>query len=184
MQNKTNLRHTLIAARNALSADVRAHNDLAIGEHVITWLHAHPVKTLGVYWPIRNEPDLHAIYPTLVAQGMRLALPVVTDHHAPLKFLSWAPGDELIKDKMGIPTPKPLNREVHPDAVLVPCVGFNAALIRLGYGKGFYDRTLTNSPRPAAIGIAYAFSQATFDAASHDIALDVMITESTILLAE
>src|ERR1700757_659094 len=101
MQNKVNLRHTLLTSRDALSADLRAHNDLAIGEHVINWLSAHPAKSLGVYWPIRNEPDLHAIYPVLAAQGVQLALPVVTDHHAPLKFLSWMPGDELAKDKMG-----------------------------------------------------------------------------------
>lgn len=184
MQNKVNLRHTLLAARNALPADVRAHNDFAIGRQVVNWLIAHPVKTLGVYWPIRHEPDLHSIYRDIAARGVQLALPVVVDKNAPLKFLAWTPGDELAKDTMGIPTPVPSNLEVRPDAVLVPCVGFNAALIRLGYGKGFYDRTLAITPRPVAIGIAYALSAAVFDGAPHDVALDVMITESAILPAE
>ncbi|MGZ3159222.1 MAG: 5-formyltetrahydrofolate cyclo-ligase [Burkholderiaceae bacterium] len=183
MQNKTNLRHTLLAARNALAPDIRARNDFAIGRQVINWLAAHPVKTLGVYWPIRNEPDLHAVYPAIAAGDVQLALPVVVDKHAPLKFLAWTPGDELVTDTMGIPIPAPSNREVQPDAVLVPCVGFNAALIRLGYGKGFYDRTLAATPHPVAIGIAYALSEAVFDGAPHDVALDVIITESTILPA-
>lgn len=181
MQNKVNLRHGLLNARDALSADIRAHKDFSIGEHVINWLIDHPVKTLGVYWPIRNEPNLHGIYPNIAARGVQLALPVVADKEAPLKFLHWTPGDELVKDKMNIPTPTPSSSEVQPDAVLVPCVGFNAALIRLGYGKGFYDRTLATSHRPIAIGIAYALSEAVFDGAPHDVTLDVVITENGIV---
>ncbi len=180
MQTKTNLRHALIAARNALAPDVRTHNDFAIGESIINWLTAHPVKSLGVYWPIRNEPDLRRIYPILAARGVQLALPSVSDKHAPLKFLTWQPDDELAKDTMGIPAPDASSLELRPNALLVPCVGFNAKLIRLGYGKGFYDRTLANSPRPVAIGIAYAFSEAVFDGAPHDVALDVVVTENAI----
>lgn len=159
------------------------HNDFAIGRQVIDWLITHPVKTLGVYWPIRNEPDLHSIYPDIAARGVQLALPVVVAKEAPLQFLAWTPGDELAKDRMSIPIPVPSSVQVQPDAVLVPCVGFNAAMIRLGYGKGFYDRTLAITPRPATIGIAYAFSEVVFDGASHDVALDVVITESAILSA-
>ncbi|MGZ3236104.1 MAG: 5-formyltetrahydrofolate cyclo-ligase [Burkholderiaceae bacterium] len=184
MQNKVNLRNTLLAARNALAPEIRTHNDFAIGRQVINWLIAHPVRTLGVYWPIRNEPDLHSIYPDITARGVQLALPVVVAKEAPLQFLAWAPGDALANDRMGIPIPVPSSVEVQPDAVLVPCVGFNAALIRLGYGKGFYDRTLARSPRPITVGIAYAFSEVVFDGAPHDVALDVMITESAILSAE
>jgi 5-formyltetrahydrofolate cyclo-ligase len=183
MQNKVNLRQTLLAARDVLAPDVRAHNDFAIGKQLISWVDTHPVQTLGVYWPIRNEPDLHAVYADIAARGIRLALPVVVAKDIALKFLVWAPGDALTKDRMGIPTPTSSKLEVQPDALLVPCVGFNAALIRLGYGKGFYDRTLARSPRPVAIGIAYALSQAVFDGAPHDVALDVVITESTILSA-
>lgn len=181
MHNKVNLRHALLATRNALAPEVRAHHDFAIGERIINRLHSHPVKTLGVYWPIRSEPDLQRIYPELVARGVQLALPSVSDKNAPLKFLAWKPGDEMAKDTMGIPTPVPSSVEVQPDALLVPCVGFNARLIRLGYGKGYYDRTLAVSPRPVAIGVAYAFSEAVFTGAPHDVALDVIVTESAII---
>jgi 5,10-methenyltetrahydrofolate synthetase len=181
MQNKVNLRRTLLNARDALSDDMRARSDFSIGEHVTHWLNDHPVNTLGVYWPIRNEPDLRKIYSDISARGVQLALPVVVDKEAPLKFLRWTPGDALDKDRMGIPTPKPSCPDVRPDAVLVPCVGFNANLVRLGYGKGFYDRTLAASPRPVAIGIAYACTEAVFEGAPHDVALDVMITERGIV---
>lgn len=181
MQNKVNLRQTLLAARDALPDSARAHGDFAIGEHVINWLIDHPVQTLGVYWPIRNEPDLRNIYPAIAARGIQLALPVVVSTDMPLQFLTWTLGEELAKDSMGVPAPSISNKQVQPDAILVPCVGFNAALIRLGYGKGFYDRTLAASPRPTAIGVAYALSEAVFEGAPHDVALDAVITEKTIL---
>lgn len=180
MQNKTELRHALLAARNALTAEARVRWDTAIGIQVVEWLRTHPVQTLGVYWPIRNEPDLRRIYPDLAAHGVQLALPVVAGKHMPLKFLAWMPGDPLIKDRMGVPTPVAASAAVQPDAVLVPCVGFNAALVRLGYGSGFYDRTLAILPRPVTIGIAYDCSGVAFDAASHDVALDMIITETAI----
>lgn len=181
MQNKVNLRQTLLAARDALSGNERAHKDFAIGEHVINWLIDHSVQTLGVYWPIRNEPDLRQLYPAIAARGIQLALPAVVGKDMPLQFQAWALHEELVKDSMGVPAPSISNKQVQPDAILVPCVGFNAALNRLGYGKGFYDRTLAISPRPIAIGIAYALSEAAFEGAPHDVALDAVITEKTIL---
>ena len=80
---------------------------------------------------------------------------------------------------MGIAVPAPPRTVVQPQALLVPCVGFNADRIRLGYGGGFYDRTLENMPRPLTIGIGYACAQADFDAAPHDVALDMIVTEGT-----
>jgi len=180
MRNKTNLRQALLAARSALADDVRARWDNAIGKQLLNWLNTHPSKILAVYWPIRNEPDLRMIYPDLTARGIQLALPVVAGKEAPLKFLQWSIGDPLIPDEMGVPTPAATSIEVLPDAVLVPCVGFNAELIRLGYGGGFYDRTLATSSRPVAIGIGYACTRTLFDAELHDVALDLVITESAI----
>ena len=180
MQNKTKLRLALLAARNALAGDLRTDWDLSLGDQLVNWLQVHPVKTLGVYWPIQNEPDLRKIYPVLTTRGVQLALPVVVGKKAPLKFLHWRPGEPLAKDMMGIPAPIAGSPEVSPDAVLLPCVGFNPAMIRLGYGGGYYDRTLALLPRPVTIGIAYACARTTFNAAPHDVALDVIITENTI----
>jgi 5-formyltetrahydrofolate cyclo-ligase len=73
--------------------------------------------------------------------------------------------------------PSPPQVIVQPQALLIPCVGFNRQRMRLGYGGGYYDRTLAASPRPLAIGIAYRGSLATFAADPYDIALDAIITE-------
>lgn len=176
--NKKCLRQDLIAQRQTLAPTVRAEWDRAIGKHLSRLLETWSSRIIGIYWPIRNEPDLRELYAVWAARGMQLALPVVIDPDLPLKFLAWAPGDPLAKDAMGVCVPAATAREVRPDIVLVPCVGFNAARVRLGYGGGFYDRTLANAPRPLAIGIGYSFMQADFTAEAHDVALDMIITET------
>lgn len=176
--DKNHLRKDLIAQRQAIVPAVRAEWDCAIAKHVSRMLETRPFRTIGIYWPIRNEPDLRELYAVLATRGMQLALPVVIDPDLPLKFLAWAPGDPLVKDAMGVWVPAMTAREVLPDLVLVPCVGFNTARVRLGYGGGFYDRTLANAPRPLSIGIGYSFMQADFAAEAHDVALDMIITET------
>jgi 5-formyltetrahydrofolate cyclo-ligase len=178
ISNKNTLRRVLLANRQAIAAEVRSEWDEAIGERVIACLAAHPAKTLGVYWPIRGEPDLRKTYADLAARGVRLALPLIAAHDLPLRFAEWTPGDALVKDALGVSIPATVIA-TQPDALLIPCVGFNAGNIRLGYGGGFYDRTLAAVPRPVAIGIAYACSLAEFDGAAHDVALDWIITEQS-----
>jgi 5,10-methenyltetrahydrofolate synthetase len=177
MPEKTVLRRTLLANRQAIAAEVRNQWDAAIGERVIDWCTRHQQRALGVYWPVRGEPDLRPAYAELAARGVQLALPVVVDKDAPLRFAVWTPGDALTKDAFGVSTPAQASATIQPDALLIPCVGFNARNYRLGYGGGFYDRTLALEPRPLAVGIAYECSLAEFDEASHDIALDCIITE-------
>lgn len=175
--SRSHLRSILLAKRQAITAQMRMQYDAAIGAQVIAWSVRDSIKSLGVYWPIRAEPDLRAIYPTLVAHGVQLALPVVVDKQAPLRFLAWTPGDELCVDALGITAPRSNAAIVQPQALLIPCVGFNRQQMRLGYGGGFYDRTLALQPRPFALGIAYACTLTTFDAAAHDVAMDLIITD-------
>jgi len=130
---------------------------------------------------MQDEPDLRAAFAQLAARGVKLALPVVTAPAAPLAFAAWAPGDALVKDALGVSVPASLDLVPCPQALLIPCVGFNAARFRLGYGGGYYDRTLAVVPRPLTVGIAYACLAASFDAAPHDIALDTILTESAAL---
>jgi 5-formyltetrahydrofolate cyclo-ligase len=104
---------------------------------------------------------------------------VVAAKDAPLRFAAWTPGDAVVRDMMGVSIPAPPQRIVQPQALLIPCVGFTSGRVRLGYGGGFYDRTLAMSPRPLAIGIAYSIARTTFAHAPHDAVLDLVITESS-----
>ena len=181
MQNKAELRARLLALRNAITADQRPLHDHQIAIKILEWWSVARAPTLGVYWPMRGEPDLQGIYAVLVAQGVQLALPVVVSDDAPLKFVAWTPGDPLSSDRFGSAIPAKLEPELQPQALLIPCVGFSRERFRLGYGGGFYDRTLALAPRPYSIGVAYAITETTFAADPYDIALDVVMTEEKTL---
>jgi 5,10-methenyltetrahydrofolate synthetase len=174
---KRALRAALKAARREIGSEKRVQWDAHIGAQVMAWWRRRQPPVLGVYWPLHGEPDLRAAYSELVKAGAQLALPVVVNRNAPLAFAAWTPGDPMVADGMGVMVPGDLHFVERPPALLVPCLGFNADGYRLGYGGGFYDRTLAELPRPATLGIAYACQEAVFAHAAHDIALDVIVTE-------
>lgn len=176
---KSTLRRELLANRQAFDAEVRRSRDAMIAERVIAWCRKHHPSCLGVYIPVRGEPDLLSAYEEVEAIGTRLALPVVTAPETPLSFISWSPGDLLSKDSFGVPVPVAGER-LAPDALLIPCVGFDDRGYRLGYGGGFYDRTLALSPRPVAIGIAYACMKARFEPSPFDVPMDIVITDASV----
>jgi 5,10-methenyltetrahydrofolate synthetase len=174
---KAALRRALAAVRAAIDPARKAEWDAAIGAHLVAWWRARPVAALGVYCPMRGEADLSIAYAELAQSGVRLALPVVVARDAALGFADWRPGEAMVKDAIGVAVPATLRMVERPPALLVPCLGFNLAGYRLGYGGGFYDRTLALEPRPYTLGIAYACLAAQFASAPHDVALDRIITE-------
>lgn len=176
---KAALRKALKEARRAIDPATKVQWDARIGAQVLAWWRLRQPPRLGVYWPLHGEPDLRAAYSELAQAGVRLALPVVVARDAPLAFADWTPGETMVTDGMGVAVPGDLRFVERPPALLVPCLGFNADGYRLGYGGGFYDRTLEDKPRPATLGIAYACQQAVFGHAPHDVALDVVVTEET-----
>jgi 5-formyltetrahydrofolate cyclo-ligase len=176
--DKAALRQSLLHLRRNINDDIRTRWNAAIADRLENWLTLHPVATLGVFWPIRKEPDLLDLYKKIAGLGVRLALPVVIAKDEPLGFAAWAPDDAMEKDAFGVPVPAQLIFVTMPETLLVPCVGFNEQGFRLGYGGGFYDRTLAREPKPLAIGIAYACQKAVFEIGAHDIALDMIITEA------
>lgn len=175
---KAELRRTLLAARRAIDPALRAEWDAAIGARLLNWWRSSAQPALGVYWPLRGEPDLSATYAALAAAGAELCLPVVAQVGAPLSFAAWTPGEAMDKDEMGVAVPAALRLVPAPLALLVPCLGFNERRFRLGYGGGYYDRTLVQYPRPYTVGIAYGCMAASFANAAHDIALDMVLTET------
>lgn len=176
---KTALRKALRTARGALDPAIKVQWDAHIGAQILAWWRLRQVNGLGVYWPLAGEPDLSAAYAELVKAGVQLCLPVVMERAAPLSFVEWTPGEPMIPDEMGVQVPADLRFVARPPSLLIPCLGFNDAHYRLGYGGGYYDRTLAPVPRPHTLGIAYSNQQAVFSHGPHDVPLDVIVTETS-----
>jgi len=176
---KSALRKYLKLQRASLPDADKRDFDRRIGAQVVAWWRRTRPPLLAVYWPLSGEPDLNETYQALAAKGAALALPVVLARHAPLGFAAWTPGEAMLSDQMGIAVPADLRMVARPPALLVPCLGFDEHGYRLGYGGGFYDRTLAGAVRPATLGVAYACQAAQFDAGSHDLPLDLIVTETT-----
>jgi 5-formyltetrahydrofolate cyclo-ligase len=134
---------------------------------------------IGFYWPFKGEIDLRHLVRDLLAVGAEAALPVVVEKRQPLEFWSWRPRMKLARGIWNIPVPIEPNA-VRPTALLVPLLGFDAAGYRLGYGGGYYDRTLaTMNPKPLTIGVGYELGRLkTIYPQPHDIPLDAIVTEA------
>jgi 5-formyltetrahydrofolate cyclo-ligase len=133
---------------------------------------------LAFCWPIKGEYDARHLARTLRARGALTALPVVVAPKTPLAFREWHPGVELALGPLDIPYPKN-SAAIIPDAVLLPMNGWDAAGYRLGYGAGFFDRTLASlAKRPVVIGVAYEMAKLdTIHPQSWDIPTDFVVTE-------
>jgi 5-formyltetrahydrofolate cyclo-ligase len=176
--SRATLRKNLLALRRNTAPTMRHQWDSAIADNLLRWCSQYRPASLGLFWPIQAEPDLREIYPELQKMGIQLALPLVQAKQQPLLFLEWQSGDAMDTDEYGIPVPQQRERSLIPQVVLIPCVGYNRDKFRMGYGGGYYDRTLAKQPRPLALGIAYAQAQADFAAETHDIAMDEILTEN------
>jgi 5,10-methenyltetrahydrofolate synthetase len=171
-------RQRIIAERLSLSADERRRHAEMIGRHLSAALGNVQGRTIGVYWPIRSEPKLRPWMEQINARGAQCALPVVVERHAPLVFRTWRPGATMASGIWNIPVPAD-GVDVLPDIVVSPVVGFDPACYRLGYGGGFYDRTLAAlARRPLVIGVGFAMSAVTtIHPLPHDIPMQFIVTE-------
>ena len=174
---KLALRQALKQARAAIDPATRVQWDAAIGAQLLAWWRLRQFPDLGVYWPLAGEPDLRAAYAELADAGVRLALPVVLARDQALAFADWVPGEAMAKDMLGMTVPARLRMVERPPALVIPCLGFSDEGYRVGYGGGYYDRTLAPAIRPATLGVAYSCQRAVFSPAPFDVALDVIFTE-------
>ena len=168
----------LIAWRMGLSPGVRREWGERITAGLQPFLAERP-GVVGAYWPYRAEFDPQLLIKSLVAAGRAVALPVVIDKRGPLEYRTWRPGEKLVSGVWDIPIPE--KREiVMPAMVLAPLVGFDLAFYRLGYGGGYFDRTLAAlKPRPFAIGVGFALQQlATIYPQPFDMPMDLIVTEA------
>jgi len=175
-------RERLIAARLALSADQLAQLRAMLDAHLERAFPGLARGVLAFCWPFKNEYDARFLARHLRKRGAQTALPVVVKYGQPLIFRLWQPGDELAKGVYDIPYPAS-GAAVVPDAALVPMNGFDAGGYRLGYGGGFFDRTLaalrsSGGSRPVAIGVTYELARmATINPQPYDIPMDYVVTE-------
>jgi 5-formyltetrahydrofolate cyclo-ligase len=176
-------RRRLIEARLAIDADRRRRHANEIAARLSHFIGDLSGRSVSAYWPFRGEPDLRPWMEGLAERGGSCALPIVIEKNAPLVFRIWEKGGKLVSGVWNIPVPAD-GAEVVPNVVIAPVVGFDRACYRLGYGGGFFDRTLAAlSPRPIIIGVGYAqAAMTTIHPLPHDIPMDVIITERDIVV--
>ncbi|MBN3758447.1 5-formyltetrahydrofolate cyclo-ligase [Paraburkholderia sp. Tr-20389] len=182
-KSKKELRATLLEAR--LHAAREAANNDALSRRVLDVLTVHAPASVGLYWPLSGEFDIRdAIAVWLSGDGSRrAALPVITGRDKPLEFHVWTPDMPMQVGAHRIHEPTS-GEVIVPDLLFVPCVGFDADRYRLGYGGGYYDRTLAafrnaGGTVPVTVGVAYeACRTDSLAREAHDIPLDVVITDT------
>jgi len=171
-------RDRLIAAREALDPATLEHVRQRIDGHLWRSFPGLATARLAFCWPIRQEYDARRLVQRLREGGAVTALPVVVAPRQPLVFREWYPGVTLASGPLGIPYPVGSD-PVDPTAVLVPMNGWDEAGYRLGYGGGFFDRTLASWPKkPVAIGVSYELARmTTIWPQGWDVPMDWVVTE-------
>jgi len=190
--NAASLRKRLRQARAGLSDADRQRGGLLMRGRLYTWLGLRrdaaagagrtPPQVVAAYWPLQDEPDLRPLLSQWAEAGITVALPVVARRDAPLLFRPWTPGAPMQPGAYGIPEPQG-GDPVTPDVVLVPTLGYTGSADRLGYGGGYYDRTLAALRQAGhgytAIGVAWScgrIAEPGYLPAEHDVRLDAVLT--------
>lgn len=177
-RDKGMLRRSLQAERLAMVD--RHQRAMHLQEVLRVWLLGRTETAIGAYWPIKGEFDaLPALYRWSESDPKRqVGLPVIDRETRQLRFHLWFPGCPMEDDAFGIPKPKGTDA-FEPTLLLVPCVGYGPGGVRLGYGGGFYDRTLAAlQPRPVTVGVGYSHGFIPWlQAEPHDVPLDAILNE-------
>jgi 5-formyltetrahydrofolate cyclo-ligase len=185
IEHKVILRKGAIEARKALRGDDRRKATRAATGRAFRRL-ASTEGVIGLYEPFRDEIHPGELIRRLAEQGRRLALPSTPAFTAPIVFRAWAPGDPLLRGPMDIPEPPPEAPEVFPEVLVVPPVAFDRRCYRIGYGAGFYDRTipvLRHMHPVFTLGFAFACQEvAAVPDEQHDVPLDAIATDAELIV--
>ena len=180
---RAQLRKLLLGRRARIGGEIRTQYDLAIGRSLRDLAPIQASSVIAVYWPIQGEPDLRPLASAWRAAGKTLALPVMGGPNGGLFFCAWHDDSDLVMGPYGISIPQD-RTPLAPDCLVIPCLGFNVSAgrpWRLGYGAGYYDRTLAHRPVPA-VGVAYDEAQTDqFEPNATDAPLSVLVTPSRVI---
>jgi 5-formyltetrahydrofolate cyclo-ligase len=178
-ERRRQTRARIIEQRRALPRSVRTRAVSAVTSALRAERSWFDGKRLGFYWPMKSELDLVPFVRSLLPTLEAAALPVIVEKHMPLEFWRWTTRTQLCnRGVWNIPYPAERSL-LTPNVLLVPLVGFDAEGYRLGYGGGYYDRTLAAfERRPFLIGVGYELGRLpTIEPQPHDIPLDAIVTE-------
>lgn len=180
-QQKVRLRSELKPRRDAIDAAIRASHSQAITDRLLPLLEVTPLKCLAGYWPMASEVDPRPVMEAMQTAGLKVALPLVDRPDRSLGFRLWDGQEPPWRGPTGTLEPDPASRRAAPDVLLIPLLGFDRRGGRIGFGKGFYDRTLAELRgfKPIiAVGIAFAEQEVPeVPMERHDQKLDWIVTE-------
>lgn len=181
---KDDFRRGALAQRDALSVEARTDAAAAIARAVLPVELPQGAVVAG-YSPINSELDPYPLMHALADRGATLALPVIVARNQALIFRTWQPDEGLVRGPFGIFQPSSDAEDVDPDIVLVPLAAFDRAGHRIGYGRGYYDRTLQDLrsiKKITVIGVAFAVQEIeTVPRLPHDEQLDCVLTERELI---
>jgi 5-formyltetrahydrofolate cyclo-ligase len=170
-------RETALARRHGLDAKLAGH---ALAAHVLRDCPPPSDAVVSGFWPLGDEIDIRPLLLALHGRGNRVVLPVTPRRGERLTFRGWQPGDAMVPERFG--TMRPIGDILEPDMLLIPLLAFDLAGGRLGYGGGFYDRTLAGLPNRFRLGCAFAAQQVdAVPIGPYDARLDAVATENGII---
>jgi 5-formyltetrahydrofolate cyclo-ligase len=177
---KAVLRAAAHKRRAAIHSNIRSEAAKSAAAHFFAGVTLAPGQIVAAYWPIRDELDCRPILTRLVDSGQPVCLPIVLGDEQPLELRLWEEGAPLYPSGFGTLAPAETAPVVEPDVILMPLLGFDRYGTRLGYGGGYYDRTLAMIHKPPRlIGLAYAAQEIDHvPREPHDIPLDAVVTEA------
>jgi 5-formyltetrahydrofolate cyclo-ligase len=180
---RAGLRKQLLERRARIGSEDRTSYDRDLAARLQDIAPLQAGNVIAMFWPIQGEPDLRPLAARWRAAGKTLALPVMGGPNGGLLFCAWHDDADLLMGPYGIPIPQD-RTPLAPDCLVIPCLGFNVSdgrPWRLGYGAGYYDRTLAHRPVPA-VGVAYdeAYTDQ-FVPNAMDAPLSVLVTPSRVI---
>ena len=186
---KATLRREALARRGAVAPGARVAFSRRLANEGLRLARLWRPRAVSAFHTLRDEPDTLQLLSALAAEGFATALPVVVGRESPLTFRLWRPGDPTRLGAMSIAEPLEAAPAVDPDLLFVPLACFDRRGHRIGYGAGYYDRTLAGlrAIKPIhAVGVAYGVCEvAAVPYEAHDQSLDAIVTEQeTILISD